>query len=400
MSALGGAFEQGDRDIKLGKIDVSKLPPSKGAVAPSTQNSEPVAKVETPPVDIPPAPAQHHKIAPAVAAALPPAPPTLQAVASSKAFISLNLDEDADQPAAVEETKTNYNGPPAAALRTSLLDLTEPIAKRTRAAFYLRTLGTIEAMNIITEALAQRDDSSLMRHELAYILGQMGNPAVCDTLSKILDTDGEDILVRHECAEALGAIGSSASISILDKYKSHPERDISETCQIALDLIAYRNSPSYASEKSQLQGVFRTTDPAPAFTEKKPLPQLQQELCDTTNSLFLRYRAMFTLRNMNNDESALALCEGFQDPSPLFRHEIAYVLGQMQREVTVPALTDVLVNTNEHRMVRHEAAEALGSIGGEEVEMILGEFLDDPELVVTESCEVALDTLDYWESFK
>lgn len=43
-------------------------------------------------------------------------------------------------------------------------------------------------------------------------------------------------------------------------------------------------------------------------------------------------------------------------------------------------------------MVRHEAAEALGSLGDEDgVEDMLRAFLDDPEQVVRESVIVALD---------
>ncbi len=82
----------------------------------------------------------------------------------------------------------------------------------------------------------------------------------------------------------------------------------------------------------------------------------------------------------------------------LLTYLLTYILNQVQRQVTVPGLAEVLRNTQEHRMVRHEAAEALGAIGGTEVEAILGEFRDDPELVVMESCEVALDTIEYWET--
>ena len=47
-------------------------------------------------------------------------------------------------------------------------------------------------------------------------------------------------------------------------------------------------------------------------------------------------------------------------------------------------------------MVRHEAAEALGSLGDEEgVENILRGFLDDPEQVVRESVVVALDMAEF-----
>lgn len=47
-------------------------------------------------------------------------------------------------------------------------------------------------------------------------------------------------------------------------------------------------------------------------------------------------------------------------------------------------------------MVRHEAAEALGSLGDEEgVEDILKGFLNDPEPVVRESVIVALDMAEF-----
>ena len=50
-------------------------------------------------------------------------------------------------------------------------------------------------------------------------------------------------------------------------------------------------------------------------------------------------------------------------------------------------------------MVRHEAAEALGSLGDEEgVEDFLRGFLDDPEQVVRESVVVALDMAEFEKS--
>jgi hypothetical protein len=38
----------------------------------------------------------------------------------------------------------------------------------------------------------------------------------------------------------------------------------------------------------------------------------------------------------------------------------------------------------------------LGAVGGQKVETILKEFSSDDDLVVTQSCEVALDTIEYW----
>jgi deoxyhypusine monooxygenase len=278
-------------------------------------------------------------------------------------------------------------------LKECVLDLANPTSKRTHAAFLLRTTGSPAAAQIIAEAVLNREDSSLMRHELAYILGQMQYSNVCPILSNILQDETEDILVRHECAESLGAIGNVEYIPVLKEYSDHVCPDIAETCQIAVDLLSWR-SKGEKTEKAEWQSV----DPAPPLSGDRSVESLREDLKDASQSLFTRYRVMFSLRNHNSDEAALALGEGFNDSSALFRHEIAYVLGQMQREVSIDCLEKVLRNKSEHRMVRHEAAEALGAIGGDRCSDILEQFQDDGEHVVEESCQVALDTIDYWNT--
>lgn len=44
--------------------------------------------------------------------------------------------------------------------------------------------------------------------------------------------------------------------------------------------------------------------------------------------------------------------------------QVAYVLGQLQNKAASVALSNILRDVREHPMVRHEAAEALGSIAG------------------------------------
>ena len=85
------------------------------------------------------------------------------------------------------------------------------------------------------------------------------------------------------------------------------------------------------------------------------------------------------------------LTTGLSNKSALFKHEVAYVLDQMQLEAAVPALRRVLEDSSESGTVRHECVEALGSIATEECFSILECYLDDPERVVRESCQVALD---------
>ena len=91
-----------------------------------------------------------------------------------------------------------------------------------------------------------------------------------------------------------------------------------------------------------------------------------------------------------------ALSSGFSDSSALFRHEIAFVFGQLSHPASLPSLRSTLSNKSEESMVRHEAAEALGSLGDEDgVEDFLRMFLDDPEQVVRESVVVALDMAEF-----
>jgi deoxyhypusine monooxygenase len=135
----------------------------------------------------------------------------------------------------------------------------------------------------------------------------------------------------------------------------------------------------------------------------KNVEELGKTLMDTSQPLFLRYRAMFALRDLASPPdlptavpAVLALAEGFKDSSALFRHEIAFVFGQLSHPASIPALTAALSDTDEASMVRHEAAEALGSLGGEEgVEDTLKKFLKDKERVVVESVLVALDMAEY-----
>ena len=156
--------------------------------------------------------------------------------------------------------------------------------------------------------------------------------------------------------------------------------------------------------KRPIYSDFASVDPAPPLPEsQRTVEQLEATLMDTKLPLFVRYRAMFALRDLASPPdlptavpAVNALAMGFADPSALFRHEIAFVFGQLSHPASIPALTAALSNTEEASMVRHEAAEALGSLGEEEgVEEVLKRFLNDKERVVRESCIVALDMAEY-----
>jgi deoxyhypusine monooxygenase len=115
---------------------------------------------------------------------------------------------------------------------------------------------------------------------------------------------------------------------------------------------------------------------------------------------------MFALRDLSSPPDAptaipavLSLAKGFTDPSALFRHEIAFVFGQLSHPASIPSLVAALSDLKEASMVRHEAAEALGSLGDEDgVEDVLRRFLNDSEEVVRESVVVALDMAEFERS--
>lgn len=65
----------------------------------------------------------------------------------------------------------------------------------------------------------------------------------------------------------------------------------------------------------------------------------------THNSKHLqRYRALFALRNRGGDEAVEVLCEAFGASSALLKHEVAYVLGQLQHPKSIPTLGKVTMS--------------------------------------------------------
>lgn len=314
-------------------------------------------------------------------------------------------------PSAIDPPRVDAD-PTIQALRKDLVDEQVPLARRFRALFSLKHVASQEPSPKATAAIeaiaaAFSSPSALLKHELAYCLGQTKNLRAVPYLRAVLEDKNEDTMCRHEAAEALGALGDESSVEIMTQLKEDESTPtvVRETCDIALDRIRWQHSDSRQHEVLK-PSDFASVDPAPPMPSTSTSPSienLQKSLLDTSQSLFVRYRAMFALRDLASPpdlptaKSAVhALASGFTDPSALFRHEIAFVFGQLSHPESIPALMSVLSNRLEESMVRHEAAEALGSLGDEPgVEDMLKEFLDDPEQVVRESVIVALDMAEY-----
>ncbi|XP_030754353.1 deoxyhypusine hydroxylase [Sitophilus oryzae] len=273
-----------------------------------------------------------------------------------------------------------------------LNDFNRPLKERFRALFTLRNIGGPVSIEFINQCF--KDSSALLKHELAYCLGQMQDKTANSILIKVLEDTNQEPMVRHEAAEALGAIGSPEVISILERFKTDPVKEVAETCELALERIKWLQN---CDEEGLSNNPYNSVDPAPP-AHSTNVDELKLILNSNDESLFNRYRAMFSLRNLQTKEAVVALGESLKTGSALFRHEVAFVLGQLQSEYGIPFLKESLEDVQENEMVRHECAEALGAIATEECTSILNKYIEDEKRVVKESCVIALDMCEYENS--
>ncbi|CCE63839.1 hypothetical protein TPHA_0F03590 [Tetrapisispora phaffii CBS 4417] len=281
------------------------------------------------------------------------------------------------------------------------------LANRFRALFNLKTLAEdfqakpdVAKLAVYYIAECFNDESELLKHEVAYVLGQTKNMESCQILREVTLDQNQQCMVRHEAAEALGALGDINSLELLEKAAvEDPALEVRQTCELAASRIKWQHGTEKDAEHLQ-QSLYSSIDPAPplALQQDYKIEELKSILNDQEKPMFERYRAMFRLRDVGTDEACFALASGFNDPSALFKHEIAYVFGQLGNPCIVPNLVEVLGRKEEAPMVRHEAAEALGAIATDDVLPILKGYLNDEVDVVRESAIVALDMYEYENS--
>lgn len=296
-----------------------------------------------------------------------------------------------------------------------LLDPVEPLDSRIRELYRLKEdiLRTSAGFYILAKAV-DLTDSVLLQHELIYNIGQSGMEEACPFLERIIyAADVYDTVTRHEAVEALGAIGSASSKAILKIFMdqaNEPSQAVRESCELALERIHIRETQGDAALRLPPNCPFVSVDPAPAFSEtntSEPFPltvdELERVLCDTSGatSLWRRYQAMFSLRNIGTAAAVAALARALREDttSALLRHEVAFVLGQLEHPAAEAALTAALKDEREAPMVRHEAAEALGAMADPAMLQTLATYAAHEEPIVRDSCVVALEMHKYWSQF-
>lgn len=267
----------------------------------------------------------------------------------------------------------------------------------------LRERDEPAAVDALLAAFAAHS-SPLLRHEIAYIVGQKQDVRGLEFLTHTLTNALEDPMVRHEAAEAIGAFGRTESVRILSSFLEDTSALVRETCDLALHRIQFVANPAPGSatgESAHADEEFASIDPAPALDDdasgSADIEALKAALLDERLPLWDRYRAMFSLRNRR---AVKELCAGlFDKSSALFRHEVAFVLGQLEHPSSFEDLAAVLRTPSEDAIVRHECAEAIGALATPAGLDLLREFCNDPAPAVRDSCIVALDMHEYWTGF-
>jgi deoxyhypusine monooxygenase len=155
-----------------------------------------------------------------------------------------------------------------------------------------------------------------------------------------------------------------------------------------------------------MSSLVGSQDVAGSETGDKTIMSLRSSLCSESTPLAVRFRALFSLKHLARQSTGAeslaaidAIAAAFTSPSALLKHELAYCLGQTGNHAAAPYLKTVLENLQEDPMCRHEAAEALGALGDAESLNLLRQFRDreGEEVVVKETCEIAIDRIE-WEN--
>ena len=289
------------------------------------------------------------------------------------------------------------------------------LCQKYNAMFEDRTTGGDQVESVMA-VLSPETKSILLRHEACYVLGQMKDKRAVPLLTRILNDPEEHEITRHEAAEALGAIGDSGALDCLCQYTGDASVPLKETCELGVDRLQAADVAS---------GDYNTVDPVAVEkgsvqSTEADIESLLKTLLRPETTLPEKYKCLFALRSITDSEhkpsvkAVLALGTALRDEnsSALLRHEIAFVIGQLafgMSAALIPSTIEVLEksvsNSQEHCMVRHEAAIALGSIAGDtsEIESFLTKIGELPidecnqdEAIVIESCVVALESLRYW----
>eukprot|EP01071_Lankesteria_metandrocarpae_P012169 Lankesteria_metandrocarpae@DN5546_c0_g1_i1.p1 len=110
-----------------------------------------------------------------------------------------------------------------------------------------------------------------------------------------------------------------------------------------------------------------------------------------------RMSMLFWAKQLGGNAAVEVLRKGLGHSSVLFKHELAYVLGQIGEMSAVEVLVQLLEDNAEHDMVRHEAAEALAALNAVAYRPVLEKYITAQSAPIRETCQIALASIDMKE---
>ena len=195
-----------------------------------------------------------------------------------------------------------------------------PISERFAAMLSLRALSSIESIETLIMAFEYEIKSDLLRHEICYSLGQMDtskkNAAIIKRFFEKIILEDHSEFVRHEAIEALDFVSEDLAMSLLENFKDQNSGILYDTYYVKKRYMDWEKETDFGkSEDLDVDdNKFHSKDPAPFYnykvdTKYTDIDLLTRILLDNVNyDLFERYRALFTLRELNTEESLMAIC--------------------------------------------------------------------------------------------
>ena len=237
------------------------------------------------------------------------------------------------------------------------------------------------------------------KNSLRFLLERMNDP-------------NERSIVRHEAGEAL-ANYHHLKDQIIPEMQQHWDSEddlLRSTVRVGLGKLKSFNEKSRYGLK-----YGGTIEPAEPFNEAEVReyiksvgagePKDHAELLTTIESLLLKdykevdefpkYRMCYFLRDTKDKRSKEILCKllkaaNRQFISPLLRHELCFIMGQINEgdACIQDILKEVSLDTTEHPVVRHEAILSFYDITDDEE--FITPFMNHENQLIRESVEVAV----------
>ncbi len=246
--------------------------------------------------------------------------------------------------------------------------------QRIQSIFHLLFDDSNKSIDILNKVL-EKDPSPIVRHEAAYILGEKENKLAVKPLIDAIESDTHKIVI-HEAALALanlGKLGYPESEKILQHLLDHPDGDVADTAQIAIQRLQMKLNSSVLD-----------------FT----LDNLRSTISDfSLENKENRIQASFLLMDDASTESIDILLMAInKEPSPIVKHELIFSLGECIDYRVVPELIKIL-NTEKNFFTVHESLLALGTLGDMRAEDSIRSYLHHEDAGIAESAEIALERL-------